>query len=195
VGTLLAAAGDYYQRLAGEPAHFSYWSSTGRLDDVLGALRAGLAATRERSFMLRHTLVGPHRDDIRIRRGERDLRRFGSVGEQRLAGIALRLAEADMILSSGQQRPVFLLDEVASELDERRAGMVFDLVRERGQMVYAAARRIPPQQVKAQSADMGQAAEGSSGGDPAACRDAVASPEHPWAKEFGVDAGTVQKVS
>ena len=138
---LLAAAAGYFRRLAHGSAEFGYWSSIGDGEGLAGQFHERLASTRRRAVQLRHTLVGPHRDDLRIRRGDRDLRRFGSVGEQRLAGIALRLAEADLLLGSGG-RPVFLLDEIASELDEERAGLVFRLIAERGQMIYAAARRI-----------------------------------------------------
>jgi hypothetical protein len=120
------------------------------------------------------------------------------VGEQRLAGIALRLAEADMILSAGRQRPVFLLDEVASELDEQRSRMVLEMVAERGQMVYAAARRIAPP--REGSRDRG--IEGSSGGSPNAVHDASAVDhlttgplDHLSGKEFHVEAGTVSEVS
>jgi DNA replication and repair protein RecF len=193
LGELLEYAAGHYERLAGHGAEFSYRSSVEGIgtqsessgDSVMAlsrAFRQRLAMTRERALVLGHALVGPHRDDIRITRGGRELRRFGSVGEQRLAGIALRLAEADMILSAGRQRPVFLLDEVASELDERRSRMVLEMVAERGQMVYAAARRIA------------RPREGSSDG----CLDAVhdaAAPDHFSGKEFHVEAGKVSEVS
>ncbi len=107
------------------------------------AFEAELVRTRARSLAVGMTLVGPHRDEIAITRGGRDLRRFGSVGEQRLASIALRLAEAELIDRAGH-RPIFLLDEVASELDSSRSALVLDLVSQRGQFVYVAARRLEP---------------------------------------------------
>ena len=198
MGTLLENAAKHYERLAGHGAVFSYRSSIGESSDLTDAFRQRLATTRERARALRHALVGPHRDDLRITRGERELRKFGSVGEQRLAGIGLRLAEADMILSAGRQRPVFLLDEVASELDEERSRMVLEMVAERGQMVYAAARRIAPP--RKGSRDRG--IEGSSGGSPNAVHDASALDhlttgplDHFSGKEFHVEAGKVSEVS
>jgi recombinational DNA repair ATPase RecF len=161
--------------------------------ELAGAFRQRLAATRERARALGHAVVGPHRDDIRITRGERELRKFGSVGEQRLAGIALRLAEADMILSAGRQRPVFLLDEVASELDEQRSRMVLEMVSERGQMVYAAARRMGGSGVRG--------FEGSGSEDSVHDRSAsqnlgIPEPQNPLlGKEFHVEAGKVSEVS
>ena len=164
---------------------------------LAGAFRERLAQTRERARYVGHAVVGPHRDDIRIARGDRELRKFGSVGEQRLAGIALRLAEADMILSAGRQRPVFLLDEVASELDEQRSRMVLAMVAERGQMVYAAARRIAPPLKGSRD----QGIEGSSGEPQGTVRDAATlehltagSLDHFSGKEFHVEAGKVSKV-
>ena len=169
-------------------------------EELAGAFRQRLAATRERARALGHALVGPHRDDIRISRGDRELRKFGSVGEQRLAGIALRLAEADMILSAGRQRPVFLLDEVASELDEQRSRMVLEMVAERGQMVYAAARRIAPQVQSPKDKGQSEEAEQERA---LSVRDAGSSldplipgPLDPFrGKEFHVEAGKVSEVS
>jgi DNA replication and repair protein RecF len=161
--------------------------------DLANAFRQRLAATRERARALGHAVVGPHRDDIRITRGERELRKFGSVGEQRLAGIALRLAEADMILSAGRQRPVFLLDEVASELDEQRSRMVLAMVAERGQMVYAAARRIRGSGVRGFE---GSGSENSVRDRSAYQTPGTPEPQNPLlGKEFHVEAGKVSEVS
>jgi len=66
------------------------------------------------------TGVGPHRDDVLIEAGSRDLRGFGSQGQQRLALLALLLAEAALLPSS----PLLLLDDVLSELDARRRGVL-----------------------------------------------------------------------
>ena len=141
---LMASAADYFDELRGEKASFVHRTSIEGGDDIAAGFRQKLAATRSRSVELGYTLVGPHRDDVRIRfeEGDRDMRRFGSVGEQRLAAVALRLAEADLLLGSGRQRPVFLLDEITSELDPDRSGRVLDLVRSKGQVLYAAARRF-----------------------------------------------------
>jgi DNA replication and repair protein RecF len=62
------------------------------------------------------TGIGPHLHDVRIAAAQRDLRSFGSQGEQRLALLALLLAEAELV--PGQ--PLLLLDDVLSELDARR---------------------------------------------------------------------------
>ena len=189
VAELLQNAAQHYRRLAGQKAEFSYRSSVGDAPDIAAAFRQRLAKTRERARAFGHVLVGPHRDDIRIMRGERELRKFGSIGEQRLAGIALRLAEADMLLGARGQRPVFLLDEVASELDEQRSRLALEMVSERGQMVYAAARRIVPQLEKTSDGSAGAVRDGS------ALDHLTTGPlEHSPGKEFHVEAGTVSEV-
>jgi DNA replication and repair protein RecF len=66
------------------------------------------------------TGLGPHLDDVGIRAGDRDLRRFGSQGEQRLAVLSLLLGEAELLTARGPAPPLLLLDDVLSELDERR---------------------------------------------------------------------------
>jgi DNA replication and repair protein RecF len=72
---------------------------------------------REDADVVRGTTgIGPHLDDVRIAAARRDLRSFGSQGEQRLALLALLLAEAELVPS----QPLLLLDDVLSELDARR---------------------------------------------------------------------------
>lgn len=63
------------------------------------------------------TLVGPQRDDFQVRQGERDLHTYGSRGEQRMAVVALKLAELEFVAEKTGSRPVLLLDDIFSELD------------------------------------------------------------------------------
>jgi DNA replication and repair protein RecF len=63
------------------------------------------------------TLVGPHRDDLLVALQGRDLRTFGSRGQQRLMALTLRLAEAAPVEEAVGSAPVILLDDALSELD------------------------------------------------------------------------------
>jgi DNA replication and repair protein RecF len=89
------------------------------------ALRQGLAASFSTSLKaarpdeLRRgvTVVGPHRDDFAVSADGIDLGRFGSRGQQRLAVIAIKLAELDLLEEAAGEPPVLLLDDVLSELD------------------------------------------------------------------------------
>jgi DNA replication and repair protein RecF len=81
---------------------------------------ADLEARLEEDLDRGTTGLGPHLDDVGIAAEGRDLRRFGSQGEQRLAVLSLLLAEAQLLADRGPAPPLLLLDDVLSELDERR---------------------------------------------------------------------------
>ncbi|KKU03653.1 MAG: replication and repair protein RecF protein [Candidatus Woesebacteria bacterium GW2011_GWC2_47_16] len=70
------------------------------------------------------TLVGPHRDDFIFKEDERDLGRFGSRGEQRMAVLWLKLAELTFIEKISGERPTLLLDDILSELDHSHRKVV-----------------------------------------------------------------------
>jgi DNA replication and repair protein RecF len=76
-----------------------------------------IAEKRERERWQATTLVGPHREDLAVAMGERPLPTFASRGEQRSAVLALKLAEAEWIRAHVGEPPIFLLDDVLSELD------------------------------------------------------------------------------
>lgn len=70
------------------------------------------------------TLYGPHRDDVKISINGTDARAFASQGQQRSVVLSLKLAEGEVIRELFGEYPVFLFDDVLSELDERRRGFV-----------------------------------------------------------------------
>jgi DNA replication and repair protein RecF len=74
------------------------------------------------------TGIGPHLDDILLSSGSRDLRSFGSQGEQRLTVLALLLAEAELIAERRGFAPLLLLDDVLSELDPARRRVLADVL-------------------------------------------------------------------
>ena len=76
-----------------------------------------IAEKRDRERWQATTLVGPHREDLAVAAGERPLPTFASRGEQRSAVLALKLAEAEWIRAHIGEPPIFLLDDVLSELD------------------------------------------------------------------------------
>ena len=78
------------------------------------------------------THVGPHRDDLEITLDSRDLRMFGSAGQQRSAAIALRMLEAATLREKAGAEPVLLLDDPFAELDIHRAGKILLMLEERG---------------------------------------------------------------
>ncbi len=98
------------------------------------ALEARLDRDLERGV----TGLGPHLDDVTIRSGERDLRSFGSQGEQRLAVLSLLLAEAEVIAEQRGTPPLVLLDDVLSELDATRRRTLAERIGRVGQAVVTA---------------------------------------------------------
>ena len=98
----------------------------------------GLAAVLERDLERGATSLGPHLDDVVIGAGGRDLRNFGSQGEQRLTLLALLLAEAETIADRTGVPPLLLLDDVLSELDPGRRRILAARVRTAGQALVTA---------------------------------------------------------
>jgi DNA replication and repair protein RecF len=98
------------------------------------ALDAALPRDLERGA----TSLGPHLDDVVIAAAGRDLRSFGSQGEQRLALLSLLLAEAEAIADRTGVAPLLLLDDVLSELDPGRRQILAARVRNAGQALITA---------------------------------------------------------
>jgi DNA replication and repair protein RecF len=87
---------------------------------VAEAYLAKLRSRRARELTAGSTLYGPHRDDLRLMANGRDLRTYGSRGQQRTAALALKLAELQVSVASTGVTPLLLLDDVMSELDQHR---------------------------------------------------------------------------
>jgi DNA replication and repair protein RecF len=94
-------------------------------------LAARLDADLERGF----TGHGPHRDELALVRDGRELRAYGSQGEQRLALLALLLAEREVLAAERGAPPLFLLDDVTSELDADRRERLIARLGHAGQSV------------------------------------------------------------
>ncbi len=94
---------------------------------------AALEARLDKDVERGTTGLGPHLDDVAIVSGPRDLRSFGSQGEQRLAVLALLLAEAEAIAGRLGEPPLLLLDDVLSELDPARRRILGERLAASGQ--------------------------------------------------------------
>ena len=73
-------------------------------------------------------MVGPHRDDLKIKINGEDVRTYGSQGQQRTAALSIKLAEAEVFGARFGEYPVLLLDDALSELDEGRRGRIVDKI-------------------------------------------------------------------
>ncbi len=104
--------------LSSEPAH------------LVASFRERQERVAAREIEQAVSLVGPHRDDFTFVLDGVDLNTYGSRGQQRLAVLALKLAEADWMRAEIGELPVVLLDDVLSELDPQRRGYVLQRVAE-----------------------------------------------------------------
>ena len=95
-------------------------------DQVRASFLAHLHAGRSRDLGAGMSLLGPHRDDLGFYLGERNLRNYGSRGQQRTAALASKIAELTIMTEVSGESPILLLDDVMSELDAARRSMVVD---------------------------------------------------------------------
>jgi DNA replication and repair protein RecF len=120
--------------LSGEAAlEYRPRSRAGDVEEFLSELAERLASELERGF----SAHGPHRDELLFSRDGRDLRSYGSQGEQRLALLALLLAERDVLAQERRRVPLLLLDDVMSELDAERRELLASELAGSGQSVIA----------------------------------------------------------
>jgi DNA replication and repair protein RecF len=112
--------------LDGDPSiEYRSRSRASSAEALAGELAERVDGDIERGF----TGHGPHRDELAIARGGRELRAYGSQGQQRLALLALLLAEREAIAVTRSSPPLMLLDDVMSELDGDRRQALVELLR------------------------------------------------------------------
>ena len=85
-----------------------------------GSLREKLERSLDRDIYTGSTNAGPHKDDILFLVNGKDVKQFGSQGQQRTTALSARLAEIELIREETGESPVLLLDDVLSELDGKR---------------------------------------------------------------------------
>jgi DNA replication and repair protein RecF len=94
------------------------------LENTQPIFAAALASQRRRETGAGISLVGPHRDDLTIKLNGVSASSFGSRAQIRTTALALRLAEAELLRAAEDDPPVLLVDDIVSELDERRRASV-----------------------------------------------------------------------
>ncbi|MGH7300968.1 MAG: DNA replication/repair protein RecF [Candidatus Rokuibacteriota bacterium] len=145
VAALAEEAGHLYPTLAGAGAVGLQY--VGGLEAAGG--EAGFVAALEARFgdevRRGQTLVGPHRDDLLIEVDGRDLRLYGSRGQQRLMALTLRLAEAGPVSRAVGSAPVLLLDDALSELDPEVQARVLEHAAGAGQVFLTTADAALPE--------------------------------------------------
>ncbi len=87
-----------------------------------------------------YTTVGPQVDDVGLFLGGRELRRYGSLGQQQLAAMFLKLAQAEVVRRVVGEKPLLLVDEMFAVLDREAASDFLDRLEGEGQLFLATAR-------------------------------------------------------
>jgi len=95
------------------------------------------------------TLVGPHRDDFTVfsfgkKREQHDVKNFGSRGQQRLVVLQLKLLQLSYIEKSLGKRPLLLLDDIFSELDENHIELVLEMIGKQQTIITSAHEDMVP---------------------------------------------------
>jgi DNA replication and repair protein RecF len=97
-------------------------------EEIAAAFSAALVEARDEELRRGLCLVGPHRDDLAFLFNGHEARIFGSQAQQRTVILSARLAELELMREDTGEVPVCLLDDVLSELDERRRNHLFDSI-------------------------------------------------------------------
>ncbi len=89
-------------------------------------LQQKLIKNQQRDILMGSTQSGPHKDDILFFVNEKDVKQYGSQGQQRTTALSTKLAEIDLIEQETTQKPILLLDDVLSELDKNRQNFLME---------------------------------------------------------------------
>jgi DNA replication and repair protein RecF len=103
------------------------------IEDIKQCFLSMLKQNLKKELSYKTTITGPHRDDFIILLNGKDIRSFGSQGQQRISAISLRLCEIEVIRESLKKDPVLLLDDILSELDFTREKIVLNLIKDKYQ--------------------------------------------------------------
>lgn len=118
---LSSIARTHYQNIAGSNSELLELEFVGSLNNApSGSLAELLDSARRHDEIVRHTSVGPHRDDINLTLNKLPARRTGSQGQLKTLTIALRLAQYEFIANTSGLKPLLLLDDIFDKLDSTR---------------------------------------------------------------------------
>jgi DNA replication and repair protein RecF len=113
----------------------------GELDDYEALLRARLQLRLQSEVAAGRALVGPHKDDLIVQLAGREMRVYGSSGQQRSALLLLDLAAISVYNSCHNDYPLFLVDDVDAELDEKRIRRLLEYLEGRTQTFITTSKR------------------------------------------------------
>ncbi len=104
------------------------------VEEIAAAIERKLAKKKNDELRFQTSLVGPHRDEIIFSLNGMSLKQFASQGQHKTFLIALKVAEFFFLRERCNETPIFLLDDVFSELDENRSKKILSMVESLGQI-------------------------------------------------------------
>jgi DNA replication and repair protein RecF len=116
--------------IAYKTSYLGYW----QLEELRQYFLEQFKKNRLREMGLGHTIIGPHKDDLLITIGEKDIRYFASEGQQRSCVTALHFAEWQRLQQIGDVTPLMMIDDVGMGLDVKRRSYLIDQLAQLGQV-------------------------------------------------------------
>ncbi|HEX8567341.1 MAG TPA: DNA replication/repair protein RecF [Pyrinomonadaceae bacterium] len=128
--------------------YVSQLEGKGDLSDYKGLLSERLNLRVQAELASGYSLIGTHRDDLEILFDGRDLRTFGSSGQQRSALLILQLAAIQLYFERNNEYPLFLLDDVDAELDRKRTAKLLEFLEDKTQTFVTTSKETLVEQFK-----------------------------------------------
>ncbi len=149
VRALSKKVSEYYYKLFGEEDRrfgLQYKTSSPLDDDQDSFIKRSIELFQKNQSLesiRKLTLIGPHRDDLIGMLNDNSLASYGSQGENRIASLSLKLSILDMLNEKLGVRPILLLDDITSDLDEKRCHNLLSCINQANQQVFVTGTNIP----------------------------------------------------
>lgn len=116
----------------GEKLSIDYESKIERasVTEMQNAMQRILDENLDKDRQLQYTSIGAHRDDLKLSVNGVDVRKFGSQGQQRTVALTLKMSEVELLSEENGERPILILDDVLSELDECRQTQLLEFTKD-----------------------------------------------------------------
>ncbi len=121
--------------------YISSLEGKGDLSDYAGLIAERLKLRIPAEMYSGYALIGTHRDELEITFDGKDLRKFGSSGQQRSALLILQIANLSVYFEQNKEYPLFLLDDIDAELDYKRIGQLLEFLQDKTQTFVTTSKK------------------------------------------------------
>ena len=140
----------YYEKLTGSNTNtlkLIYVNPQKRIDSYevyLATMRKLFSENRSEERIKKHTIFGPHRDDLQLLYNNTPIEEIASQSQTKLALLAFKLATVDYIFKMTNLKPILLLDDIVSDLDEIRINNLIALISDLDQVIITTSNKNLP---------------------------------------------------